>query len=977
MGIHIDLCYYDPVEEDWHIYLDLTKLWSTDNVIPGWPYDNDKGDPVFPKCCENGDRLPASEGYEICIEVGDSEGKQAGDNSFPACEECYDADFYGMHLLEPNEYEPICTTEGCQVDVNWNFHADCEPTEDFLIEIYNPDVPGFEGWASVPNVYTVSGDINISDCVLGVATVTLLSTVPDGVYNVRITSQCLDQGQCLKRVEEIGAVIIDTIDPVVVVEENLDGNYKDSDIFDLNWTMEDNTGVTYVTIETSLDCGQTWEVLFANEVEDGFIDDPRIDWDGGIEYGTTIHVGDTDIEPPYGDFNWDPDDNESCHMAHVRVTAEDCGANSASDETGEPGVGFTIDNTPPTVSDLKVEVETPSSFCQDDCLVGGKDANILFDYSDNCGPLTAKIEYKDECGDNQWKTIVDDLVLPGINGDDYAYPWLVPPTLQCCIPDGGLDFRVTVTDCPGNEAVDTYETCVEAPLILVDCITGWCGEWQHAKWLPRNCNARDTIMVVFNKPLDLATVSISDFQVVGKTITGIDVYKDPDISGDNGGIWQGYTYVYLTVTPLMATDAKPTVKLVGCVSAEDPNVEPLCGDVEPIECIAQDGIAPILTVTASPENPGHNEEVTVTVTASECLNEAYLMIGKGSPNDYNFNWCKPIGWPTDWWTQGWDKRVPNMPPLPEGCPLGPYPEWGTIPMDEQGNELRACIWENWYDFDCCQDAHGCDWNWFAMDAEVDQACDRDMNMDTWDGSKTWTYTFYNRYGANFDWFVEVAGHDYSHWLPTYPWKHEKWTQESYLFWSGESDYIELCEGWNLVSVPWNLVDPTPAGAFGIAGHVGYSGITKAYYYTGGAYGTWQYTALNPVTGAWTGTLTSIVPGKAYWVWVSPPWMDWMIRMVEPDPMSVPPTQTVKKGWNMLGLTVMHDADWHSYTPSIKSYLIGLRDLGPTHLYFYDACEPEWIRLHSGGETYWSWGDNDWPWGWGAWFWANADDSFGP
>jgi len=64
-------------------------------------------------------------------------------------------------------------------------------------------------------------------------------------------------------------------------------------------------------------------------------------------------------------------------------------------------------------------------------------------------------------------------------------------------------------------------------------------------------------------------------------------------------------------------------------------------------------------------------------------------------------------------------------------------------MDEAGNEMRACVWENW---DCCTlptgapegRPMGCDRNWLAMDPEVDQACNRDLNMETWDGSKTWT-----------------------------------------------------------------------------------------------------------------------------------------------------------------------------------------------------------------------------------------------
>jgi hypothetical protein len=550
------------------------------------------------------------------------------------------------------------------------------------------------------------------------------------------------------------------------------------------------------------------------------------------------------------------------------------------------------------------------------------------------------------------------------------------------------------------------ETCSEAPLDLVDCITGWA--WSWGPRIPVNANARDTIMVVFNKALELDgdddcnMVTVSDFQVVGKTITGIDIHKD-GISGRDGGVWQGYTYVFLKLSTLMPTDAKPTVKLVGCVSEEMdmPSPESLDGRSEPIECIAQDGIAPILTVTPSTEEPEYNELVTVEVTASECLNEAYLFIGKGHPSDYCWNMCKPIGWPTDWWTQGDDGRVPDLCPLPIPCPQpqdysASYPEWGEIPFDDP---LRACVWENW---DCCTMPEapggrkmGCDRNWLAMEPVADN-CEP--------GSKTWTVTFRNTdFNPGRDWFVEVAGHDFSHWLPDFPWKHEKWTQESFLFWGLEVEILELCEGWNLVSVPWHLDDPTPAGAFGSGmaySAVGYAGITKAYYYTGGQYGTWKYTALNPATGAWSGTLTKVVPGEAYWVWVSPPWMDWVLRMAEPDPLSVPPVLSLKKGYNMLGYVELaewqgtggegeddevdrsvNDQDMRFYFQSIQGKA--------THAYAYDPCwlwyEQDdgcprtggWIRFNAGQPDNYKWHYREMRIGCGYWVYVLENTDFAP
>ena len=667
----------------------------------------------------------------------------------------------------------------------------------------------------------------------------------------------------------------------------------------------------------------------------------------------------------------------ACCDLQLRVTVEDKCENTDSDTSG----CVTVDNTPPVINSVTIDpadLET-STLCPNEspCLVGGETGHILVDYTEVCGPTTGTFRWK--CvSDNGWHVIATDVLL---DASPHSQPWSVPATLDCC----DIVVEVTITDCPGQTDTDTVDTCSEAPLDLVDCITGWA--WSWGPRTPVNANATNTIMVVFNKPLELdgegdcGTVTPSDFQVVGKTITGIDIHKD-GISSRDGGAWQGYTYVFLTVTPIMATDAKPTVKLVGCISSdpEEASPEELDGREVPIECIAQDGIAPILTVTPSTEKPEYNELVTVTVTASECLNEAYLFVGKGSPNYYDWNWCKPIGWPTDWWTQGDDNRVPDMCPLPEPCPQpedysASYPEWGEITFDDP---LRQCVWENW---ECCRGpagpperGRGCWGYWLAMDP-VDDNCDP--------GSKTWTVTFRNTdFNPSQEWFIEAAGHDFSHWLPTFPWKHEKWTQESFLFWGLEVFRLELCEGWNLVSVPWHLDDPTPAGAFGPAwayGTVGYGGITKAYYYTGGTYGTWKYTALSPVTWTWTGTLTSIVPGEAYWVWVSPPWMDWILRTVEPDndglnPM-VPPAYSLKKGWNMVGYTILTEQNWTS-TYYFQHYVRTLWD-NALMCYVYDPCDQEygrgWVRFNSGFEG----GAHSWQWmepvaGFGYWLYLMED-----
>jgi len=506
------------------------------------------------------------------------------------------------------------------------------------------------------------------------------------------------------------------------------------------------------------------------------------------------------------------------------------------------------------------------------------------------------------------------------------------------LTDGTYYVRVKAADCCYNWAELDWSFDVESsPPMMIDAVTGWTWAWGPAN-RPVNSHTRTSIMVVFSEPLDPATVQASDFKV-NYIIPADAEYHDYHWSCGNPN---GYPYglVFLTLATPLRTDATPTVVQYSDVNdlAGNPCSKPYlwaCGELEqPQTVTAQDGIGPLITVTASPEEPGYNKMVTVTAQASEPLSEAYLYIGEGSPQDYCWDEVKPIGWP----------------PEPQHQPESAWTANDWLVMEEGAGN-------------------------------------------------TWTVSFLNTFGPDDPWFVEVAAHDFTQWQedmddPEDPgywedyecvthdkcWKHEKWTEESFIFFGRNVYTVDLCEGWNLISVPRDLTDPTLQGFFGGIGQT--KGVTRVYYYTGGQYGIWKYAALNPVTGYWYGTLSTIEPGKAYWVWCSPPRMKLLMTVSPPDPMSAPPSYSLVKGWNMLGYTLVLDGSPQYDPPYIKHYLIGLRNLGPTHLYFYDTCDytddgPGWVRIHSGGMEYWNWYDEEWPIGFGAWVWAHEATTFGP
>jgi hypothetical protein len=179
-------------------------------------------------------------------------------------------------------------------------------------------------------------------------------------------------------------------------------------------------------------------------------------------------------------------------------------------------------------------------------------------------------------------------------------------------------------------------------------------------------------------------------------------------------------------------------------------------------------------------------------------------------------------------------------------------------------------------------------------------------------AKIWTGTFVNEFDPDESWFIEARVCTAEP-EEDYPWKEQKCSRASLLFGAFEAYAIDLCEGWNLISVPDRLVDPTLKAAFSrYMEEDSYGPVTKVYYYTGGTAGTWQSAALNPTTGLWTGTITSIEPGKAYWVW-SDDWdMTLMMRVAPRDPAAGLISVPLKAGWNMVGFVdISHTGQFSS------------------------------------------------------------------
>lgn len=119
--------------------------------------------------------------------------------------------------------------------------------------------------------------------------------------------------------------------------------------------------------------------------------------------------------------------------------------------------------------------------------------------------------------------------------------------------------------------------------------------------------------------------------------------------------------------------------------------------------------------------------------------------------------------------------------------------------------------------------------------------------------------------------------------------------------------MSLTKGWNLVSVPGQLVDPTvKANLTGIADKVYYLNAT----------GGWDYGVARG-TG-WIGNLIDIEEGKGYWINAL---LDVnLILNVTPTNRTAPaPSRSLVEGWNMIGYTPRDLAP----SASVATYLASL------------------------------------------------------
>ncbi|MBI2907585.1 MAG: hypothetical protein HYX92_08030 [Chloroflexi bacterium] len=143
--------------------------------------------------------------------------------------------------------------------------------------------------------------------------------------------------------------------------------------------------------------------------------------------------------------------------------------------------------------------------------------------------------------------------------------------------------------------------------------------------------------------------------------------------------------------------------------------------------------------------------------------------------------------------------------------------------------------------------------------------------------------------------------------------------------------IKLVRGWNLMSVPRRLAEDKVGDVMsGVADRV----------YTYNATGGWDFAT--SVGGVWTGTLTSIEDGKAYWV-NSLVDGDLTLTLAPKDPSRPAPRYSLPAGWNLIGYTTLDLAP----SVNVSAYLAPLAEKWVS-LYRYDPNTGYEIARPAGG-----------------------------
>ena len=171
--------------------------------------------------------------------------------------------------------------------------------------------------------------------------------------------------------------------------------------------------------------------------------------------------------------------------------------------------------------------------------------------------------------------------------------------------------------------------------------------------------------------------------------------------------------------------------------------------------------------------------------------------------------------------------------------------------------------------------------------------------------------------------------------------------------------LHLYKGWNLVSVPRELENPSIEAVF-----EGVTSVARVYYYDPTSE-EWRWAIYDD--GEWdtSGGLTTIDDGKGYWIYATAE-TNVTLTLKEIEPPYVPPTYQIKAGWNMIGYTSINlqpTMNVTTYLSSLNSWIV---------IYKYDTSSGTFYMAKPGYYQF-----NDVALTEGYWLYTEIDDELVP
>jgi hypothetical protein len=502
----------------------------------------------------------------------------------------------------------------------------------------------------------------------------------------------------------------------------------------------------------------------------------------------------------------------------------------------------------------------------------------------------------------------------------------------------------------------------------------------------------------FDGALDTTTVDATDFTVAGGTVTSADVY-----SGDSDA-------VFLTLETALEPDAKPKVSLVG-------EVKDSAGNASSIDSIAAatDSVAPALTLSvstaATPDStssgggtrPVTNDKATVALTSNEKGTDITISVVRFGNSD-GTTLTKPTihkgnaetslaitGGPTVWAATA-DQTGDGLYNVRAAArDLNSTSNYGTagttstvavtisattvimfeldttiptptiLPSTADGtDDPNAIISVNFSDEgkEYGLDASG---NWTNTAASVSTDLDthgtvtlEHIKHTTPAAVQTDITTSFST-ADNIRFLFKASGlaigtHKIDVKAQDIAGNKVTFTQHLFAVTQRADTEVPLTPGWNMISLP---ADPSDTAVDSV---IGTTPVTTVMAYDPTTAAKWLIASRDSTVDTFSGTLTNMVSGHAYWVLTDTfqsiktyiPRSG--VSSTDATP-SIPATISLVKGWNLAPVLDLTGSLTYATGQNLKAYFCGSVACGDaasttkvTTVYWYDTLNSKWVKL---------------------------------